>query len=263
MAILYQNLQHYPSVIAGPCVIESESLVLEVGDFLQGLQKRFPQVQFLFKASFDKANRTSLSGFRGPGLENGLATLEKVRQQTALPLVTDVHEKQQAEAAGLVVDMLQIPAFLCRQTDLLLAAGKTDRLVNIKKGQFLAGSDMQHPAQKVASTGNEQILLSERGTTFGYHDLVVDFRNIMDMKALHYPVIFDATHSVQQPGGSGGHSSGQKAYVPGLTLAAQGTGVNGFFFEIHPEPESALSDGANMLTLSHFEQLMHSLFAGI
>ena len=260
MNSLYQDLQNYPFVMAGPCVIENETLVSEVADFLKKLQQRYPGVRLIFKASFDKANRTSVASFRGPGMEEGLKTLEKVRQETDLPIVTDFHESYQAEEAGEVVDILQVPAFLCRQTDLLLAAGETGQIVNIKKGQFLAGSDMEHPATKVAYTGNEQVLLTERGSMFGYHNLVVDYRNLEAMKNLGYPVVFDATHSVQQPGGGTGQTAGDKAYIPPLSLAAKGIGVNGFFYEIHPEPEKGLSDAANMLSLAHFEQLFTLLF---
>lgn len=261
MNSLYHDLQHYPFVIAGPCVIEHEDLVMQVADFLKNIQAQYPYVQIIFKSSFDKANRTSLESYRGPGIEEGLTILNKVREKTGLPVWTDIHESHQASIAGKVVDVIQIPAFLCRQTDLLLAAGETGQIINIKKGQFLAGADMQYPVNKVASTGNEQIILTERGTSFGYHNLVVDFRNIADMKSLNYPVVFDATHSVQQPGGAGGKTGGQKSYIPGLSLAAKGLGVQGLFYEIHPQPDEALSDGANMLSLGHFEQLMASLFA--
>ncbi len=257
---LFQNLNHYPFLIAGPCVIENESVIMEVATFMKRLQEKYPGVQLVFKSSFDKANRTSINSFRGPGLGNGLNMLQKVREETSLPVLTDIHESHQAKPVSEVVDIIQIPAFLCRQTDLLLAAGKHGNVINIKKGQFLSGSNMEHQAEKVASTGNENILLTERGTTFGYSNLVVDFRNVEAMKALGYPVVFDATHSVQEPGGAGGHSGGQSSYIPGLAMAAKGIGVNGFFFEIHPNPAEALSDALNMLTLQHFEQLFDALF---
>lgn len=255
----YQQLYKKPFVMAGPCVIESEGSVLQVAEHVKSLQEQYPDVTFIFKASFDKANRTSLQGFRGPGLENGIETLSEVRAKLELPVMTDIHESWQAERVGEVVDVLQIPAFLCRQTDLLIEAGKTGKIVNIKKGQFLAGSDMQYPAQKVTSTGNQNILLTERGTMFGYHNLVVDYRNLVDMQELGYPVVFDATHSVQQPGGAGGKSGGKREYVPHLTKAAKGFGVNGYFFEIHPDPDNALSDGANMLNFEQFERLLTEL----
>ncbi len=261
MNALYHDLQHYPFVIAGPCVIESEQMVMEVAEFLKNIQEQYPYVQIIFKSSFDKANRTSVESYRGPGMNEGLTILNKVRERTGLPILTDIHESYQAAIAADAVDILQIPAFLCRQTDLLLAASETGLIINIKKGQFLAGSDMEYPAKKVTSKGNEQIILTERGTSFGYHNLVVDFRNIADMKSLNYPVVFDATHAVQQPGGARGETGGQKGYIPGLSLAAKAFGVQGLFYEIHPQPDKALSDGANMLPLGHFEQLLASLFA--
>lgn len=258
----FQAFYNKPFFLAGPCVIESEEKALNVARKVKEFQTHHPDAVFVFKASFDKANRTSLEGFRGPGMEEGLAILNKVRNEFELPVVTDVHESWQAAEVGKVVDIVQIPAFLCRQTDLLVEAGKTGKIVNIKKGQFLAGSDMQYPAGKVASTGNSNIVLTERGTMFGYHNLVVDYRNLVDMQELGYPVVFDATHSVQQPGGAGGKSGGKKVYVPYLAKAAKGVGVNGYFFEIHPDPGNALSDGANMLDIEQFSELLPKLIPG-
>lgn len=257
--MVYQNLKEHPFVIAGPCVIESEALVLEVAEFLGQQQKIYHGWQFVFKASFDKANRTSLSSFRGPGITKGLEILQQVREQHGLPIITDIHEPQQAEQAGRVADILQIPAFLARQTDLLVAAAENAGIVNIKKAQFMAGSDMAHPAGKVAESGNEQVMLTERGTAFGYHDLVVDFRNLVTMQELGYPVVLDATHAVQQPGGGTGVSGGQKEFVKPLALAAAGMGIQGFFFEIHPDPDKGLSDAANMVSLEHFQSILSEL----
>ena len=259
MAKLYQQLQNGPFVIAGPCVIESEALVMEVAEFLSKQQEAYPDWTFVFKASFDKANRTSLNSFRGPGLEKGLTILERVHQQTGLPLLTDIHEPHQAEPAGRIVDILQIPAFLARQTDLLVEAAQHGAIVNIKKAQFMAGSDMVHPAGKVAESNNSNILLTERGTAFGYHNLVVDFRNVVAMQNLGYPVILDATHAVQQPGGAQGQSGGQREFIDPLAKAGRGMGVQGFFFEIHPDPDRGLSDAANMLDLTHFQSLISNL----
>lgn len=259
MPTLYEQLWTYPVIIAGPCVIESEALVLQVAEFLKDKQAAYPDRQFVFKASFDKANRTSLQSFRGPGLAEGLRILEKVRTATGMPILTDIHEPHQAKPVGEVADILQIPAFLSRQTDLLVAAAQHGEAVNIKKAQFMAGQDIQHSADKVAQTGNPNILLTERGTAFGYHNLVVDFRNLVDMQDLGYPVVFDATHAVQQPGGAGGASGGQRQYIAPLTRAASGMGVAHFFFEIHPEPDEGLSDAANMLSLTHFESVLSHL----
>lgn len=256
---LYQKLQEKPFLIAGPCVIESEELVLEVAEFLQQLQKKYPDFVLIFKASFDKANRTSVDAFRGPGIEKGLAILKKVKDKYGLPLLTDIHEANQAEAVGEVVDILQIPAFLCRQTDLLLAASNTNCIVNIKKAQFLSGKDMVHVVNKVSSTGNRQILLTERGSMFGYNNLVVDYTGILDMMDYGYPVVMDATHSVQKPGGEGGKSGGNRAYAPLLAQAAAAIGIRGYFVETHPTPDLALSDGPNMLTLDALEKLVENL----
>lgn len=251
---LYKKLQESTFFMLGPCVIESEELVFEVAEFVKKLQDEYPRYVFIFKSSFDKANRTSISSFRGPGLIKGLEILDTVKNKYQLPVVTDIHEPSQAKHAAEVVDILQIPAFLCRQTDLLVAAAQTGKIVNIKKAQFLSGADMKYPVQKVYDSGNQQILLTERGTMFGYQNLVVDFRNIIDMKELGYPVVFDATHSVQKPGGAGGKSGGDRKYATYLADAAKAVGTNGYFFEIHPNPDKALSDGPNMLKLDDFEK---------
>lgn len=259
--VLYDSLQQGPFLLAGPCVIESEALLDQVAQHLHRLQQLYPNWTIVFKASFDKANRTAVNSFRGPGLEQGLAMLQRIKERYGLPLVTDIHEPHQAAAAAQVVDLIQIPAFLCRQTDLLLAAGDTGRIVTIKKAQFLSGKDMQYVAEKVASTGNRQILLTERGTAFGYNNLVVDYTGVLDMMALGYPVVMDATHSVQKPGGAKGKSGGNRAYAPYLAKAAAAVGVRGFFVETHPRPDEARSDGPNMLTLEALEQLLYELNA--
>lgn len=256
---LYTKLQQKPFLIAGPCVIESRELVLEVAKKLKTIQQSFPDFVIIFKASFDKANRTSIDAFRGPGLEKGVAILQEVKDLYGLPILTDIHEPKQAALVTPTVDILQIPAFLCRQTDLLLAAAATQQIVNIKKAQFLSGRDMQHVVQKVASTGNTQILLTERGTMFGYNNLVVDYTGILDMMSYGYPVIMDATHSVQKPGGAGGKSGGNRAYAPLLAQAAAAIGIRGYFIETHPFPDQALSDGPNMLPLSNLEKLLGNL----
>lgn len=247
-----------PIFIAGPCVIESVTLLDEVAGELVRLKQKYG-VEIYFKASFDKANRTSIHSFRGPGLEKGLQMLDDVRSQYGLKLLTDVHESVQARAAGEVVDVLQIPAFLCRQTDLLVAAAQTGKVVNIKKAQFLSGLDMQYPVEKARESGAAEVWLTERGNMFGYNNLVVDFRNITDMKRFTPRVIMDCTHSVQRPGAAGGKTGGNREFVPAMALAAKAFGANGYFFEIHPDPEKALSDGPNMLYLKDFERVMTSL----
>jgi 2-dehydro-3-deoxyphosphooctonate aldolase (KDO 8-P synthase) len=231
-------------LIAGPCVIESE----EHAHFMAHAIRTMVG-EFVFKASFDKANRTSLKGFRGPGLKEGLRILRDLRAETGIPILTDIHEPSQAGPASEAVDILQIPAFLCRQTDLLLEAGRTGRTINIKKGQFVAPADMWHAAEKVASTGNHKIILTERGSSFGYNNLVVDMRGLKIMAESGYPVVFDATHSVQLPSGAGGSSGGQPRFIEPLASAAVATGVHGIFVEVHDRPEQALSDGANALRL--------------
>jgi 2-dehydro-3-deoxyphosphooctonate aldolase (KDO 8-P synthase) len=235
-------------VIAGPCVIEEESLCLAIATTLAELASRLP-IQVVFKASFDKANRTSGTAFRGPGIDDGLRVLERVRQQTGLPVTTDVHLPEQATAAGQVCDLLQIPAFLCRQTDILLAAAATGRAVNVKKGQFLAPADMRHAVAKLLAGGCSDIMLCERGTFFGYGRLVNDFAGLPVMRSLGVPVIFDATHSVQRPASLGEATGGDRELVEPLARAAAAVGIDGVFFETHPDPDSSPSDGANMVPL--------------
>lgn len=244
--------------IAGPCVIESAELLDEVAARLVAINRRLG-TDILFKASFDKANRTSIRSFRGPGLERGLAMLASVKERWGLSLLTDIHEPWQAEAVGQVVDVLQIPAFLCRQTDLLTAAARTGKTVNIKKGQFLAGEDMRYPYEKAMEAGAREVWLTERGNSFGYHNLVVDFRNIPDMKQFAPTVIMDCTHSVQRPGADGGKTGGNREFVPAMAYAAKAFGADGFFFEVHPDPDKALSDGANMLPLDALEGVIEQL----
>jgi 2-dehydro-3-deoxyphosphooctonate aldolase (KDO 8-P synthase) len=256
--MLYKQLSSQPFIIAGPCVIESQDLLFQIAEELIRLKKLF-KIPIIFKASFDKANRTSIHSFRGPGLEKGLDILAAVKKKFGLAITTDIHESWQAEVAAEVVDILQIPAFLCRQTDLLLAAAKTQKIVNIKKAQFLSGRDMEFPAEKVASTGNQQILLTERGNMYGYNNLAVDFRNITDMQSFGYPVVMDCTHAVQRPGGAGGKTGGNREFVPAMAYAAKAFGANGYFFEVHPNPEIAKSDGPNMLYLKDFETVLKNL----
>jgi 2-dehydro-3-deoxyphosphooctonate aldolase (KDO 8-P synthase) len=241
------------ALIAGPCVIESEEHVHAMARAIGAIAG-----QFIFKASYDKANRTSARSYRGPGLKEGLRILSGVRR-AGFPVLTDIHEPSHADPAAEAADILQIPAFLCRQTDLLLAAGRTGRVVNIKKGQFVAPPDILHAAEKVASTGNTKILLTERGSTFGYNNLVVDMRGLALMRASGYPVVFDATHSVQLPGGAGERSGGQPQFIETLARAAVGAGVDGLFVEVHDHPEQALSDGANALPLDRLPQLLERL----
>lgn len=255
---LYQQLQQQPFLIAGPCVIESEDLIMEVAAHLQQLEQT-SGFKIIFKASFDKANRTSAGSFRGNGIEWGLEMLAKVRERFGMPILTDIHESYQAAIAAEVADVLQIPAFLCRQTDLLVAAGNTGKIVNVKKAQFLSGTDMLHVVKKLESTGNRQIMLTERGTMFGYNNLVVDYTAMLDMMQFGYPVIFDATHSVQKPNGAGGKSGGNRAYAPLLAQAAASIGVKGFFIETHPNPEEALSDGPNMIYLRDMAKVLQNL----
>ncbi len=257
--MLYQQLVNTPFIIAGPCVIESQELLFEIAEELVRLQGVF-NIPIIFKASFDKANRTSIHSFRGPGLKKGIEILATVKEKYQLPITTDIHESNQAAPVGEVVDILQVPAFLCRQTDLLLAAGATNKIVNIKKAQFLSGKDMAFPAEKVASTGNHQILLTERGNMYGYNNLAVDFRNIPDMQAFGYPVVMDCTHAVQRPGGADGKTGGNREFVPSMAYAAKTFGANGYFFEVHPDPAIAKSDGPNMLYLKDFEGVLEKLF---
>ena len=244
--------------IAGPCVIESQELLYTVAEKLVEINQKL-EVDIIFKASFDKANRTSISSFRGPGLERGLEMLANVKSKYGLKLLTDIHESYQAEAVGQVVDVLQIPAFLCRQTDLLIAAAQTGKVVNIKKAQFLSGPDMKYPVEKAKEAGAAEVWLTERGNTFGYNNLVVDFRNIPDMKEIVPTVIMDCTHSVQRPGAMGGKTGGDRRFVPSMALAAKAFGATGYFFEVHPNPDKGLSDGPNMLELDKLENLIANL----
>lgn len=248
------------AVIAGPCVAESETLYLDIAGQARDICARL-ELGFIFKASFDKANRSSVSSYRGPGLDAGLAILRKVRETLAVPVLTDVHEVVQVAAVAEVADVLQIPAFLCRQTDLLLAAAETGRCVNVKKGQFLAPWDMKNVVEKVLSTGNHRLLLTERGTSFGYNTLVVDMRGLAIQRALGCPLVFDATHSVQEPGGLGSASGGKREFVPVLARAAAAAGVDAFFLEVHPDPDRGLSDGPNMWPLARLEELLSQLKA--
>ena len=254
---LYKKLKQGKFLLAGPCAIESEALVMQVAEEVKKISEAL-NITYVFKSSFDKANRTSLDSFRGPGLEEGLKILEKVKKEFELPIVTDIHEPYQAAPVAEVADILQIPAFLCRQTDLLVAAAKTDKIVNIKKAQFLDGKDMFYPAQKVKEAGNEKIMLTERGTLLGLGRLVVDFTQIVDMKEFGYPVVMDVTHSTQRPGG-GATSGGNPHYAPYIAKAAKAVGVDGYFMEVHPDPSCALSDGSNMLDLEGFKKLLGEL----
>lgn len=247
-------------LIAGPCAIENEELTLRIAEFLKNLSVELG-VGLVFKASYDKANRTSVTSFRGPGQEEGLRILQRVREELELPVVSDVHDVSQVTAAAEVLDILQIPAFLSRQTDLLVAAGKTGKPVNLKKGQFLAPWDIENGVGKIASTGNEKILLTERGASFGYNNLVTDMRSLVIMRETGYPVIFDATHSVQLPGGAGGSSSGQRQYVGALSRAAAATGIDGLFWEVHENPEQALCDGPNSLSLDQVKPMLQQVLA--
>ncbi len=247
-----------PIIIAGPCVIESQELLDIVAKEIVDINKRLG-TEIIFKSSFDKANRTSIHSFRGPGLEKGLRMLADVKAKFGLRVLTDIHESYQAEAAGEVCDVLQIPAFLCRQTDLLVAAAKTGRIVNIKKAQFLSGQDMRYPVEKAREAGAKDVWLTERGNSFGYNNLVVDFRNIPDMLEITPHVIMDCTHSVQRPGAGGGKTSGDRRFVPSMALAAKAFGASGYFFEVHPTPNQGLSDGPNMLELCKLEGLIKQI----
>lgn len=247
-----------PVFIAGPCVIESSDVLDEVACELVRLQQKY-DIEIIFKSSFDKANRTSIRSFRGPGLDKGLQMLSDVRSRYGLRLLTDIHESYQAAPAGEVVDVLQIPAFLCRQTDLLVAAARTGKTVNIKKAQFLSGQDMQFPVEKVREAGGKDVWLTERGNMYGYNNIAVDFRNLSDMRQFTPTVIMDCTHSVQRPGAAGGKTGGDRTFVPAMALAAKAFGATGYFFEIHPDPDHALSDGPNMLYLKDFDHVIGTL----
>ena len=247
-----------PLFIAGPCVIESQELLNTVAEEIVRINAKLG-TDIIFKASFDKANRTSIHSFRGPGLDKGLQMLADIKERYGLRVLTDIHESYQAELVGEVCDVLQIPAFLCRQTDLLVAAAKTGKTVNIKKAQFLSGMDMRYPVEKAMEAGAKEVWLTERGNMYGYNNLVVDFRNIADMLDITPRVVMDCTHSVQRPGAGGGKTSGDRRFVPSMALAAKAFGANGYFFEVHPDPDNALSDGPNMLFLDKLEGLVEKL----
>lgn len=247
-------------LIAGPCVIEDRAITFKIAESLKKITLK-AKVPLIFKASYDKANRTSIKSFRGPGIEKGLEILSEIKKKYDVPVLSDVHTVEEIEKAGKVLDVLQIPAFLCRQTDLLVAAGNSKKVVNIKKGQFLSATDMNQVIKKVESTGNKKILLTERGTSFGYQNLVSDFRSIAVMAQSGYPVVFDATHSVQQPGGLGNKSGGASEFIPLLSRCAVAAGCDSIFLEVHFNPKKALSDGPNMLALKNLEKLLKSLKA--
>lgn len=244
--------------IAGPCVIESAELLDTVAQELVRINDKLG-TDIIFKASFDKANRTSIHSFRGPGMDKGLQMLADIKSKYGLRLLTDIHESYQAAPVGEVVDVIQIPAFLCRQTDLLVAAAKTGKTVNIKKAQFLSGNDMRYPVEKAREAGAKDVWLTERGNMFGYNNLIVDFRNIPDMLQIVPTVVMDCTHSVQRPGGAGGKTGGDRQFVPAMALAAKAFGANGWFFEVHPDPDKGLSDAANMLPLNKLRELIEKL----
>ncbi len=249
-----------PIIIAGPCVIESMEVLEVVAEKLVQLKEQYG-LDIIFKSSFDKANRTSISSYRGPGLEKGMQMLADIKEKYRLRILTDIHESYQAPIAGEIADVLQIPAFLCRQTDLLVAAARTGRIVNIKKAQFLSGMDMQYPVQKVRESGNDKVWLTERGNMYGYNNLAVDFRNIADMHHFSNTVIMDCTHSVQRPGAAGGKTGGNREFVPSMALAAKAFGADGYFFEVHPDPDNALSDGPNMLQLDDLSDVIAKILA--
>ena len=244
--------------IAGPCVIESMELLETVAEKLVSINKSLA-TEIIFKASFDKANRTSIRSFRGPGLEKGLTMLNDIKTKYGLRILTDIHESWQAQPVGEVVDVIQIPAFLCRQTDLLTSAAKTGKIINIKKAQFLSGKDMRYPVEKAMDSGATEVWLTERGNSFGYNNLVVDFRNIPDMKEIVPTVVMDCTHSVQRPGAANGTTGGDRQFIPAMAKAAKAFGANGYFFEVHPNPDKGLSDGPNMLPLDKLENLITEL----
>ena len=245
-------------LIAGPCVIESRDLVLKSAELLKEITEDLG-IPLIFKSSYDKANRSSLSSFRGPGLQEGLKILEEVGHEFSLPLLSDVHKEEEIAPAAEVLDILQVPAFLCRQTDFVMLAARSGRVVNVKKGQFMAPWDMKNVVEKIRQAGNNKILITERGSTFGYNNLVADMRSLPIMRSLNVPVIFDGTHSVQLPGGEGTSSGGQREFVPALTRAAAAAGVDGVFLEVHPDPNQALCDGPNMLALEHLPNLLKQL----
>ncbi|EHQ24224.1 3-deoxy-8-phosphooctulonate synthase [Mucilaginibacter paludis] len=256
--MLFEQIKSDTFFILGPCVMENQDLLFTVAERVAALGQKY-KVPVVFKSSFDKANRTSIHSYRGPGIEKGMEMLNHVKERFGLSLTTDIHEPYQAAIAAEVVDILQIPAFLCRQTDLLVAAAKTGKIVNVKKAQFLSGQDMFYPAQKVIEAGNNQIILTERGNMYGYNNLAVDFRNVYDMKQFGHPVCMDCTHSVQRPGGAGGKTGGDRNFVPMMALAAKAFGADGYFIETHPDPDNALSDGPNMVKLHQLEAVIEPL----
>jgi len=247
-------------LIAGPCVIESPSGTLKIAEAIKKITSKL-KIPFVFKASFDKANRTSINSFRGPGLYEGLKVLSQIKTKLGVPILSDVHDVNQAQMAGEILDIIQIPAFLCRQTDLIVAAAKTGKVVNVKKGQFMAPGDVGGIIKKMQESGNSNLLLTERGVSFGYNNLISDFRSLAIMRALGYPVVFDATHSVQKPGGLGTSSGGESQYIPLLARCAVAAGVDAIFLETHPDPSKALSDGPNTLPLKNLENLLKDLIA--
>ena len=252
---------HKPLVlIAGPCVIESPSSTLKIAESLKKITSKL-KIPFVFKASFDKANRTSINSFRGPGLYEGLKVLSQIKSKLGVPILSDVHDVNQAQMAGEILDIIQIPAFLCRQTDLIIAAAKTGKAVNIKKGQFMAPWDINGIVKKMQEVGNQHLLLTERGVSFGYNNLISDFRSLAIMRSLGYPVILDGSHSVQKPGGLGNISGGESQYIPLLSRCAVAAGVDAIFLEVHPDPGRALSDGPNTLALKNLENLLKDLIA--
>ena len=248
------------TLFAGPCVLEGLERSLYIGHTIKEITQRLG-IPYVFKASFDKANRSSFNGFRGPGLEKGLAMLQTIKDELQVPVISDIHNETQVAAAAKVLDVIQIPAFLCRQTDLLYAAAKSGRVINVKKGQFMAPNDMRNVVDKLHEAGNSKILLTERGVSFGYNNLVVDMRSLPIMRSFGYPVVFDATHSVQLPGGAGNASAGNREYVEYLTRAAVGAGVDALFMEVHDNPEEALCDGPNMVYLDKLEDLLKDALA--
>jgi 2-dehydro-3-deoxyphosphooctonate aldolase (KDO 8-P synthase) len=245
-------------IIAGPCVIETEKIVFQTAHFLKEISESF-NIPFIFKSSYDKANRSSIHSYRGPGIYKGLEILQKTKEKFNISILTDVHSVEEIKIAKDIVDIIQIPAFLCRQTDMIIEAGKTGKPVNVKKGQFLAPWDVKNVIEKFKSTGNEKLIITERGTSFGYNNLVVDFRSFPIIRSMGVPVVFDATHSVQLPGGAGRYSSGQREFVAPLARAAVACGVDGLFFEIHPAPDSAYCDGPNMIPLKDFKDVVESI----
>ncbi len=251
---------HPMLLLAGPCVLESGELAWDIAREMKAICSRLG-ISYVFKASFDKANRTSLDSFRGPGVESGIRQLGRIRHEVGVPVVSDLHERGQVELAADILDIIQIPAFLCRQTDLLVAAAKSGTAVNLKKGQFVSPWDMEHAVGKIRAAGCEQLLLTERGTSFGYNNLVVDMRSLPVMRSMGCPVIYDATHSVQLPGGAGGSSGGQREFIPTLAKAAMAAGIDGLFMEVHPDPDKALCDGPNSWPLEQVEPLLKQLLA--